>query len=83
MYLEPPGVRRLDSQNLRDLRVSRVFSLEGDGRRTADLLVGVFNLFNPLADEDIAGRTLGSSVFRVCGHWIDPGRAIVGVRIGF
>ena len=83
MYVEPPGARRLDSQNVLDLRVSRVFSLEGDGRRTAELLVDILNLFNSVAAEDIASRTLGSSVFGVGERWIDPRRAIFGVKIGF
>ena len=83
VYVEPPGSRRLDSQNVLDLRVSRIFSFEGDGRRRVELLVDILNLLNSVAAEDIASRTLGSSVFGVGERWIDPRRAIVGVKIGF
>ncbi len=83
VYVEPPGARRLDSQNVLDLRVSRVFFFDADGRRTVELLADVLNLFNAAAAEDIASRTLGSSVFGVGERWIDPRRAIVGVKFGF
>ena len=87
IYTEPPGARRLDSQNLLDLRISRVFSLTGDGqgsgRREVELLVDVLNGLNVAATEDIASRTFGSTVFGVGERWIDPRRALVGVKFRF
>ena len=87
VYVESPGERRLDSQNLFDLRISRMFSLKGDGqgsrRRTLELLVDVLNGLNVAATEGIASRTFGSTVFGVGERWIDPRRALVGVKLRF
>ena len=43
----------------------------------------VLNLFNVAATEAIASRTLGSTVFAVGERWIDPRRALVGIKVGF
>ena len=83
VYAEPPGTRRLESQNILDLRISRAFRSAGDGDRKIELLVDVLNLFNVAATEDIASRTFGSSVFGIGERWIDPRRALVGLKIGF
>ena len=83
IYVEPPGTRRLENQNILDLRISRAFRPGGDSDRRIELLVDVLNLFNVAATEDIASRTLGSSVFGVGERWIDPRRALVGLKVGF
>ena len=82
VYVETPGTRRLENQNILDLRVSRAFR-SGDGRRKIELLMDVLNLFNVAATEAIASRTLGSTVFGVGERWIDPRRALVGIKVGF
>ena len=83
VYVEPPGTRRLDTQNILDLRLSRVFRFGPAGRQRVELLADIFNVFNVTATEDIASRTLGSSVFGVGERWIDPRRALVGLKFGF
>ena len=87
VYVEPPGTRRLDSQSILDLRLSRTFSLERDGgasgRRSVEFLVDVLNGLNVASVQDIASRRLGSSVFGVGDRWVDPRRALVGVKFRF
>ena len=83
VYVEPPGTRRLGSQNILDLRVSRAFRSGTNGDRKIELLVDLLNVFNVAATEDIASRTLGSSVFGVGERWIDPRRALVGLKVAF
>ena len=87
VYVEPPGARRLDSQSILDLRVSRVFSLGGDngnsGPPSVEFLVDVLNGLNVASAQDIASRTLGSSLFGVTDRWVDPRRALVGVKFRF
>ena len=83
VYVEAPGTRRLESQNLLDLRISRAFHVAADGGRRIELLVDVLNLLNVTATEDIASRTLGSTVFGAGERWIDPRRALVGLKVAF
>ena len=87
VYVEPPGARRLDSQSILDLRVSRVFPLGGDDARSSppsvEFLVDVLNGLNVASAQDIASRTLGSSLFGVSDRWVDPRRALVGVKFRF
>lgn len=85
VYVESPGTRRLDSQSILDLRISRIFSLKGDGSRdrSLEILVDILNGMNSSAAEDIASRLLGSIVFGMGERWIDPRRALVGVKLRF
>ena len=52
ILLEPRGTRRLSSQTLVDLRVSRAFSL--GGTRRVELLLDVLNLLDETAEESLA-----------------------------
>ena len=52
VLLEPRGSRRLSSQTLLDLRVSRAFAVGTAGR--VELLVDVLNLLNDTAEEALA-----------------------------
>ena len=49
ILLEPRGSRRLSSQTLVDLRVSRMISLGGSTR--VELLLDIFNALNDTAEE--------------------------------
>ena len=78
ILLEPRGSRRLSSQTLLDLRVSRSLHV-GSGR--IDLLVDVLNLLNDTADEGIATDNLYSPNFGQPTQFVDPRRVMLGVRI--
>ena len=62
VLLEPRGSRRLSSQTLVDLRVSRTVAI---GRSTRiELLVDVFNLLNDTAEESLATDNVAEPEFR-------------------
>ena len=79
ILLEPRGTRRLSSQTLVDLRVSRAFSL--GGARRAELLLDVLNLLDETAEEALATDNLFSSNFGQFTTFVDPRRAMIGVRL--
>jgi hypothetical protein len=84
VLLEPRGSRRLSSQTLLDLRLSRAFTLGRLGR--IDLLLDVLNLFNDTAEESLATETqmtetVFSPTFRQPVSFVDPRRAMIGVRL--
>ena len=79
ILLETRGSRRLSSQSLLDLRVSRAISLGGLGR--VDLLLDVLNALNDTAEEALATDNLYSANFGQPTVFIDPRRAMVGVRV--
>jgi hypothetical protein len=79
IFLEARGSRRLSSQTLVDLRVSRALS-RGDSRRV-ELLVDVLNLLNDTAEEALATDNLFSPNFGQPTAFVDPRRAMFGVRL--
>ena len=79
VLLEPPGSRRTSSQSLLNLRVSRTFAFGGVGR--IELLVDVLNALNDTAEEGLATDNLFSPNFGVATVFMDPRRAMVGVRL--
>jgi Carboxypeptidase regulatory-like domain len=79
VLLEPPGSRRTSSQSLLNLRVSRDFAFGGVGR--IELLVDVLNALNDTAEEGLATDNLFSPNFGVATIFMDPRRAMVGVRL--
>jgi len=78
ILLEPRGSRRLSSQTLFDLRVSRTISL---GAARVELLVDVLNALNDTAEEALATDNLSSPTFGQPVAFIDPRRAMFGVRL--
>ena len=62
ILLEPRGSRRLSSQSLLDVRVSRTIRLGGAGR--IDLLLDVLNALNDTAEEGLASENLFSNELR-------------------
>jgi hypothetical protein len=79
ILLEPRGSRRLSSQTLVDLRVSRTVSIGRSAR--VELLVDVFNLLNDTAEESLATDNVSSRNFGQPSVFIDPRRAMFGVRL--
>ena len=79
ILLEPRGSRRLSSQSLLDVRVSR--TIHFGGARSIELLVDVLNALNDTAEESLASENLFSAKFGQPTSFMDPRRAMVGVRL--
>src|SRR5262245_27329087 len=79
ILLEPRGTRRLPSQTLLDLRVSRPLQFGRSIR--AEVLVDVLNVLNESAAEGLASDNLFASNFGQPSQFVDPRRAMIGVRL--
>ncbi len=79
ILLEPRGARRLSSQSLLDLRVSKAIAFGGAGR--IEILVDLLNLLNDTAEESVATDNLFSANFGQPTAFVDPRRAMIGVRV--
>jgi hypothetical protein len=79
VLLEPRGSRRLSSQSLLDVRLSRTFSF--GGARRIELLVDVLNLLNDTGGDGLVSDNLFSPNFGLPSTFIDPRRAMVGLRV--
>ena len=86
ILLEERGSRRLSSQTLLDLRVSRPFVL---GSARIDVMVDVLNALNSTAAEGILTDILSTETlaanpdFGKPNAFVDPRRAMLGVRLNF
>jgi len=78
VLIEPRGSRRLSSQTLLDLRVSRTL---GFGQGRVELLLDVLNLLNDTAEEALANDNLFSPTFGSPTTFVDPRRAMLSVRL--
>jgi len=85
ILLERRGSRRLSSQTLLDVRISRPIRTGRLGR--LEMLVDVLNLLNETAEEGIVTDALTTTTiprvptFGLANVFVDPRRAMVGVRI--
>lgn len=79
ILLEPPGSRRLSSQSLLDLRVSRSLRFRGVAR--VELLVDVLNLLNDTAEEALATDNLFAPTFGQATVFMNPRRVMVSARL--
>ena len=79
VLLESPGSRRMSSQSLLNLRVSRTLTFGGLGR--IELLLDVLNVLDDTAEEGLASDNLFSPNFGQGTVFMDPRRAMVGVRL--
>ena len=79
VQLETRGSRRLSSQALLDMRVSKTFSFGGS--RRIELLVDVLNVLNDTAEEGLVSENLFSPNFGLPTTFVDPRRAMVGLRV--
>jgi hypothetical protein len=79
ILLEPRGSRRLSSQTLLDVRVSKTMTISSLGR--IEVMFDVLNVFNDTAEEALATDNLYSPNFSRPTVFIDPRRAMLGVRL--
>jgi hypothetical protein len=79
ILLEPRGSRRLSSQSILDLRISRTIPFRGLGR--VELLFDVLNALNDTAEEALATDNLFSPNFGQPTVFMDPRRAMLSVRL--
>jgi hypothetical protein len=79
ILLEPLGTRRLSSQSLLDVRVSKTLMLGGSSK--VDLLFDVLNLLNNTAEEALVSDNVSAATFGRPRAFIDPRRAMLGVRL--
>jgi len=80
ILLEPRGARRMSSQTIVDLRVSRVVPLGARGGEI-ELLFDVLNLLNAKAEEGLATDNLYSPNFGRPTTFVDPRRAMLGLKL--
>jgi hypothetical protein len=79
ILLEAPGSRRLPAQTLLDVRVSKTVRVGGIGR--IEVMADLLNLLNDTAEEGIATDNLFSVNFAQPTLFMDPRRAMIGVRV--
>jgi hypothetical protein len=79
ILLEPRGSRRLSSQSLLDVRVSRTIPFRRSGR--VELLFDVLNRLNDTAVESLATDNQFSPNFGLPTVCVDPRRAMLSVRL--
>ncbi len=79
VLLEPRGTRRLASQTLLDVRLSRTIALRGLGR--IELLVDVLNALNRATEEGLATDNLYSPNFAQPTVFVDPRRVMLSARL--
>jgi hypothetical protein len=79
ILLEPRGSRRLSSQSLLDLRISRSIPLGLRGQ--GEVLLDVLNVLNDTAEEGLATDNVHSPNFGRPSIFIDPRRLMIGVRL--
>jgi len=79
IFLEPRAARRLSSQSLLDLRVSRKILSGRFGQ--VELLADVLNVLNSSAEEGLSTDNLYAANFGRPTIFTDPRRAMFGVRL--
>ncbi len=79
VLLEPRGSRRLSSQTLVDVRLSRMISL--GGTRRAEVLFDVLNALDDTAEESLITDNVFAKDFGQPSTFIDPRRAMISIRL--
>ena len=79
VLLESRGSRRLSPQSLLDVRISKTVTL-GNGVKV-DLSFDVLNVLNDAAEESLVSDNLFSETFSRGSRFMDPRRAMLGVRL--
>lgn len=79
VLLEPLGARRLSSQSLLDVRVSKAMPIGALAK--ADLMLDLLNLLNDTAEESLISDNLSAPTFGKPKSFVDPRRAMLGVRV--
>ena len=81
ILLEQRGARRLPSQSILDLRVSKRLRLGDAG--SLELLLDVLNALDDTAEEALVSDVLAASTFGRPRSFVDPRRAMIGARLHF
>ena len=81
ILLEQRGARRLSSQSILDLRVSKRLRLGDAG--SLELLLDVLNALDDTAEEALVSDVLAASTFGRPRSFADPRRAMIGARLHF
>jgi hypothetical protein len=79
VLIEPRGTRRLTSQTLLDVRVSRAVRFSDVGR--LELCLDVLNILNDTAEESIRSDVYDATTLGQPNIFIDPRRAMLSVRL--
>jgi hypothetical protein len=79
IFIEPRGTRRLSSQSLLDMRLSKTILTRESAR--VELLVDVLNVLNDKAEEEIPVDNYAASTFGRPSIFMDPRRAMFGVKV--
>ena len=79
VLIEPRGTRRLSSQTLLDVRISRAFRFSDAGR--VELSLDVLNVLNDTAEESIRSASYNAANLGQPDIFIDPRRAMLSVRL--
>jgi hypothetical protein len=81
IFVEPFGSRRLSSQQILDVRVSKIFRVGSAG--SIEVLMDVLNALNDSAEEGVATRNFYSPNFGVGVEFMTPRRAMIGAKVSF
>ncbi len=81
IYVETRGAQNLPSQALLDLRVSKIFRF--GKQRKLELLVDVLNVLNETAPENVVSRNVFSPNFGEGSSFVEPRRAMLGIKFVF
>ena len=81
IFIEPRGERRLTSETLLDVRVSKLFRFGNKGK--IEVLVDVLNVLDDTAETNLVTNNFYSPNFEKPSRFVDPLRAMVGVKVAF
>jgi hypothetical protein len=79
VLIEPRGTRRLSSQTLLDVRLSRAFRFSDAAR--VEFSLDVLNVLDDTAEESIKSAVYDASNVGLPDIFIDPRRAMLSVRL--
>ena len=79
ILLEQRGARRLSSQSILDLRVSKRLRLGDAG--SMELMLDVLNPLDDTAEEALVSDVLAAATFGRPRSFVDPRRAMIGARL--
>jgi hypothetical protein len=81
IFVEPRGARRLSAQALLDLRVSKIFRFGRKGK--VEILADILNVVNDTAEVSLVTNNFFSPNFGEESRFVDPLRAMLGVKFSF
>lgn len=81
IFIEPRGARRISSETLLDLRVSKIFRFGKAGR--IEILADFLNLLNDTAEISLVTTNFYGPNFEKPSRFVDPLRAMIGVKVSF